>query len=978
MDPIENSSIQSIEGSNHLLKPPSTLWTRLKGLVTRPIVVDRIGPEETRRRQQNAKDAAWLIVKRKIVWRVVSCFLDADGMQRIILKRWIEGEPRAYIEDADDLEFEDPEDRESKIELDKRQEIGLVRHPSKNRDYARNLKYISFVQVVDLPGLTLSKGDRVQFWEPSSNRWRDGRVRKFLAEHCIISYEQDPKSRVAIPSFAYTLRIRLRKFHLAADGTFPAQDSIGDLEEAQFSLCGSKEGLDSAEAVEAFHPTLKEFIPVQVIENSESQVLVKYKYHSPLLLSAEKILWAESYGRIRIRSKALKVDTDDQGAAELEAKHLKYVNALEASHLRLVPMDPSGGHSLFRALSHQIFGTPVNHRLIRTQTFQHIFEHRGYFSSFLSKDTEIDTYLQQKRRAAEYEYWAWGDVLDLQATCEYYNVRLAVYSELSRDPLTPLLFYKELHGLPEIQISYAGNHHYDSLISTETQFLPSQLHITSPSVLTARLSTMIQTTEGGNNTAIPSKAFLISLKTSPTELDRLKQSLSQITSGPLRTHKSSSSDKQCVSITCPSPKGLSFCLLFEPDRPNSTSKLLLYGLPDETEKAKTLCKNRNETFQAKIEKIPVEGGIMRLSLSSLRNRTSKVKKICKYRRPFLSFFQDSLDTFILTGIQGRNGPLPNQKHVKLAADLCSLPLQTARTLETFLLDIGCSIPEDLLLWIHSLSSRKTSSRIFRGLSIRLIIPALPDQLSHSCIDGIAASQRYVQILGRKVLISIEGAPKAVDSASSRLKALLGAEPFSSTLQTKALIGWGNSGASQVLKRTERHIRHELDKGWDLLVKEYSNSRQRISAVLSVPSILKEWVCPFNTPLTLSQLFSFIPRQRLISTSLYRIDKQTEMRYIRLKGSRKALFFCFLVHWWEDGIYLRSFNEFPGKPLDRDFSTLDGPGAIQLVFHEGNAKIRLVLGSIRLQGVSAEESIERVEDLLEEMWREVSSEMVRRG
>lgn len=148
--------------------------------------------------------------------------------------------------------------------------------------------------------------------------------------------------------------------------------------------------------------------------------------------------------------------------------------------LTLKSMNKEGGHSLFRAFSHQLFGTPDNHMFLRRKCVAYITQHFDYFQQFV--DINFELYMNLKRKGIEEaaEYFCLGDHLDIQAICEMYDCSCEIYSELTPDSEVPsVTFYTGVktvgtERLPCLRLSYAGNECYDSLFREDLPF-PIQL-----------------------------------------------------------------------------------------------------------------------------------------------------------------------------------------------------------------------------------------------------------------------------------------------------------------------------------------------------------------------------------------------------------------------------------------------------------------------------------------------------------------------
>jgi hypothetical protein len=58
------------------------------------------------------------------------------------------------------------------------------------------------------------------------------------------------------------------------------------------------------------------------------------------------------------------------------------------------------GNCLFRAVSHQIYGTVDKHAEIRQRCFDYMAKDREYFSAYIAED--FDAYIQKRRRDKEW------------------------------------------------------------------------------------------------------------------------------------------------------------------------------------------------------------------------------------------------------------------------------------------------------------------------------------------------------------------------------------------------------------------------------------------------------------------------------------------------------------------------------------------------------------------------------------------------
>ena len=156
-------------------------------------------------------------------------------------------------------------------------------------------------------------------------------------------------------------------------------------------------------------------------------------------------------------------------------------------------------------------------------------------------------------------------------------------------------------------------------------------------------------------------------------------------------------------------------------------------------------------------------------------------------------------------------------------------------------------------------------------------------------------------------------------------------------------------------------------GWDLLSKDWTISKQRFSAILSVPSVIEEITLPLLTPL---QLLQCIPSSRLFSRLLLRIGPNTQIRYIHLRDSKTSLYFCIYIHRWKDGCIIQSID-FPGRPVGPMYSILKTPTVIQLVpdpVQPDSMKLRIVVGAVQFHASAIEQFIEQARDLLFDLFQ----------
>ncbi len=178
---------------------------------------------------------------------------------------------------------------------------------------------------------------------------------------------------------------------------------------------------------------------------------------------------------------------------QLEWEYILYMR----NRFRIVRMQRGSGTSMYRALSHQLFGTPDNWQFVRKVAHDHIVRHKRYFEQFV--DVDFEYYIRVKEMAMTgTEYSALPDHLDLQAICEVFDAAAEIYTpfhnEVNLERVLPhTTFYTRLNldkakdgRLPVIRLSYAGADEYDSIAAHHS---PPPLRALGGGILGHRVST---------------------------------------------------------------------------------------------------------------------------------------------------------------------------------------------------------------------------------------------------------------------------------------------------------------------------------------------------------------------------------------------------------------------------------------------------------------------------------------------------------
>jgi len=116
------------------------------------------------------------------------------------------------------------------------------------------------------------------------------------------------------------------------------------------------------------------------------------------------------------------------------------------------------GNCLFRSVSHQVYGSPDLHLLVREKCMEYIASERPFFENYVSGD--FDQYLKEMKQNG-----AWGDHVEIQAMSEIYDRPIEVYAYSN----VPLNTYQ---GAPTLnlpmRLSYHYRSHYNSIVDKKT------------------------------------------------------------------------------------------------------------------------------------------------------------------------------------------------------------------------------------------------------------------------------------------------------------------------------------------------------------------------------------------------------------------------------------------------------------------------------------------------------------------------------
>jgi len=139
------------------------------------------------------------------------------------------------------------------------------------------------------------------------------------------------------------------------------------------------------------------------------------------------------------------------------------------------------GNCLFRSVSHQIYGDPNSHPLVREACMNYIQHERYFFENFIAGET-FEEYVTRMRMDGE-----WGDNVEIQAMSEIYDRPIEIYA-YSHIPLktftssapsssastssspshsTPSLAHASTLPFRPIRLSYHFASHYNSIVGPD-------------------------------------------------------------------------------------------------------------------------------------------------------------------------------------------------------------------------------------------------------------------------------------------------------------------------------------------------------------------------------------------------------------------------------------------------------------------------------------------------------------------------------
>jgi hypothetical protein len=350
--------------------------------------------------------------------------------------------------------------------------------------------FMTFAQVVGSPSIAYQVGEEVDLRD-AAGVWHKARILGAEATYYNVKMDKSKSATEWVHKFSARLRKLVQYEHV----DMSADDYV-------FRMWATFSELDW---VRVRHPTANQYLVARVVEVNDKSMTVLFDAPGQLIqqeviqravVEEEANKYLDYIERVNVEDEDEEEEAKDTGDGGPEEKRERakveppriedflnpekrrrfhrstvYTTSMRAAGMIVRRMDTDNGHSLFRALSEQIFGSSMNHAYLRTLCIDHISMHSDYFRRFV--DINLEMYVARKRKATQGDFLALGDHLDIQAVCEIFDTRVEIYSELSTQPLRPIRFYQQFSRLPIIRLSYRGHDVYDSV-----QLLGDRLPVT--------------------------------------------------------------------------------------------------------------------------------------------------------------------------------------------------------------------------------------------------------------------------------------------------------------------------------------------------------------------------------------------------------------------------------------------------------------------------------------------------------------------
>ena len=124
------------------------------------------------------------------------------------------------------------------------------------------------------------------------------------------------------------------------------------------------------------------------------------------------------------------------------------------------------GNCVFSAFSHQIYGDPAFHFLIRDKCCTFMEKSREQFEPYIFTDSNLysdfSEYLTYMRAPG-----IWGSQLEIEALSRMYQRKIEIYDQQTTPRITCDEIVTYNNDLPPIRISFRNRVHYDSVVTDD-------------------------------------------------------------------------------------------------------------------------------------------------------------------------------------------------------------------------------------------------------------------------------------------------------------------------------------------------------------------------------------------------------------------------------------------------------------------------------------------------------------------------------
>jgi len=222
--------------------------------------------------------------------------------------------------------------------------------------------------------------------------------------------------------------------------------------------------------------TINKWCEARVIEVKPNSIVVHYKgftskFDEELANDSSRIAqigrYSDAYGSgnklKRLDSKQQEdEETDEATKHKVKLEEDMFGEKLAEKNLRIKHVG-GDGNCLFRAVSHQIYGTEDHHKYIRDKCMDYISLNKNFFKQFIiGGDQTIDQYIEEKRRVG-----VWGDDIEIHALSEMYDMPIQIYAYSN----TPMRTFSESRNSSGkvIMLSYHRSSHYNSIVDLDVE-----------------------------------------------------------------------------------------------------------------------------------------------------------------------------------------------------------------------------------------------------------------------------------------------------------------------------------------------------------------------------------------------------------------------------------------------------------------------------------------------------------------------------